>query len=156
MSGRSQIWSAAFESILKHPLLGYGYAAFWSVLNGEMSNIVVATGWVVTGAHNGFLNVWIELGAVGLALVIATFVKAGKDALTCFKSNRSKSIDWYIGILFLTIVYNMDERTLVAQQNLTWMLFIIACVGLSEAARKVRAVTPLAIRANLLNNSAAA
>ena len=49
---------------------GYGFDAFWSLLNGEASRVFAATGWVVTSAHSGFLNVALELGLMGLALVL--------------------------------------------------------------------------------------
>jgi exopolysaccharide production protein ExoQ len=134
ISGRSQIWSAIVASILRHPIGGYGFDAFWSLLHGEASNIFASTGWVVTGAHNGFLNVGLELGLVGLVLVAATFVRAFCDAGIAFHPGRSTYVDWCVGIVFLTLIYNLDERTIMATQYLLWILYIIACVGLARAA----------------------
>jgi len=138
ISGRSQIWSAIIVSILRHPLGGYGFDAFWSLLQGEASNIFASTGWVVTGAHNGFLNVGLELGLVGVALIVATFVRAFRDAGIAFRPGRSRHVDWYIGIVFLTLIYNLDERTIMATQYLLWILYIVACIGLARAAANQR------------------
>ena len=143
ISGRSQIWSAIIASILRHPIGGYGFDAFWSLLQGEASNIFASTGWVVTGAHNGFLNVGLELGLVGLALVVATFLNAFRHADLAFRPGRSSYVDWCIGIVFLTLIYNLDERTIMATQYLLWILYIVACFGLSQAAAKPRLETAI-------------
>ncbi|WP_161557574.1 O-antigen ligase family protein [Acidisarcina polymorpha] len=137
VSGRTQIWKAVTESILRHPIGGYGFDAFWSLFYGEASHIFAATGWVVTSAHNGFLNVTLELGIVGLVLVSGTFVAVFRHAAIAFAPGRSSYIEWCIGIVFLTLVYNLDERTLMATQYLPWILYILACVGLKKASRLV-------------------
>ena len=49
-------------------------------------------------------------------------------------AGHSPYIDWCIGIIFLTVVYNLDERTLMATQYLPWILYIVACTGLRSAA----------------------
>ena len=80
------------------------------------------------------MNVALELGLVGLALVGLTLVQACRHAMAAFRPGHSEYVDWCIGIIFLTIVYNLDERTLMAPQYLPWILYIVACVGLREAA----------------------
>ncbi len=133
-SGRAQIWSAISASILRRPLGGYGFDAFWSLLQDEASRVFASAGWVVTSAHNGFLNVALELGLVGLVLVLVTFIQACRHANAAFYPGHSYYVDWCIGIVFLTVVYNLDERTLMATQYLPWILYIIACTGLRRAA----------------------
>jgi len=105
-------------------------------MHAEASRIFAAAGWVVTSAHNGFLNVGLELGLIGLALVWVTFVQAFRNANAVFYPGHSGYIDWCIGIVFLTLVYNLDERTLMATQYLPWVLYIVACTALREAAWK--------------------
>jgi O-antigen ligase len=135
-SGRAQIWGAIVDSILRRPWGGYGFDAFWSMLNGEATRVFSATGWVVTSAHNGFLNVALELGLVGLALVLLTLAQACRHAVAAFRPGHSPYVDWCIGIVFLTVLYNLDERTFMAPQYLPWILYIVACVGLRKAARQ--------------------
>ena len=139
-SGRAQIWTAVLAAISRHPIGGYGFDAFWSLLYGEASRVFASTGWVVTSAHNGFLNVGLELGLVGLALVGFTFAQAARRAGVAFHSQRSPYVDWCIGLVFLTLIYNLDERTLMATQYLPWVLYIVACTGLERASRESRRV----------------
>jgi exopolysaccharide production protein ExoQ len=133
-SGRVQIWGAIIASVFRRPLGGYGFDAFWSLLQGEATRVFASAGWVVTSAHNGFLNVALELGLVGLALVLVTFIQACRYANAAFHPGRSPYVDWCISIVFLTVVYNLDERTLMATQYLPWILYIIAFRGLRAAA----------------------
>jgi O-antigen ligase len=134
LSGRTAIWGAILASVLRRPVGGYGFDAFWSLLHGEAARVFASTGWVVTSAHNGFLNLALELGLVGVALVIVTLLQACRHASAAFRPDHSPYVDWCIGIVFLTVVYNLDERTLMAPQYLPWILYIVACVGLRRAA----------------------
>jgi len=133
-SGRVEIWAAIIASIFRRPLTGFGFDAFWSKLTGEATRVFAATGWVVTSAHSGFLNIALELGFIGLALVLLTFAQAFRHANAALRAGHSGYVDWCIGIVFLTVVYNLDERTLMATQYLPWILYIIACAGLRRGA----------------------
>jgi exopolysaccharide production protein ExoQ len=136
LSGRIQIWQAILESISRQPWLGYGFDAFWSTLSGEATQVFAATGWVVTSAHSGYLNVALELGLVGFALVMLTLLQAWRHAAVALRPGRSPYFDWCLGIIFLTTIYNLDERTVMAPQSLPWIFFIVACVGLRSAAHR--------------------
>lgn len=135
LSGREQIWNAISASILRRPLGGYGFDAFWSLTGGEASRVFASAGWVVTSAHNGFLNVGLELGLIGVALVSVVLLQAVRHAGKAFHPGHSRYIEWCIGIVFLTVIYNLDERTLMATQYLPWILFIVACVGLQRESQ---------------------
>lgn len=138
LTGRTDIWGAVMESIMKRPILGYGYGGFWWGTHGEAYNIDSRVGWMVPYAHNGFLDIWLELGAVGLALVIATFIKAIRDGMRSLRGERSFYVQWCLSIVFLTVLYNLDEGTLLAQTELVWVLYVVACTGLAMEAKRIR------------------
>jgi O-antigen ligase len=138
LTGRTGIWQAVIASAMKHPILGYGYAAFWMGLQGESANASLSSRWLVTSAHNGFLEVWLSLGAVGLGLVMFTFIRVIRDAIVCFLLKNNPYLRWYICIVFLTIVLSFDEGELVVPNNFVWILYMLACLGLAEAAKRVR------------------
>jgi exopolysaccharide production protein ExoQ len=137
-SGRTNIWQAVFDAVMQRPLLGYGYAAFWQGLQGASSNIILTLGWAVPHAHNGFLEVWLQLGFVGLSLLIVTLVVAIRDFSVCFTPTRPRVIDWYAGILIVVVLYNFAEPSLVAERSLAWVLYVTACVGLRRSAMAMR------------------
>ena len=138
LTGRTAIWQASMPLIMKHPILGYGYKAFWRGYQGESASVSFATHWAVTSAHNAFLEVWLTLGAVGVALVAYSLLRAIRDAFVCLRAGKSPYLGWYASIVFLTIVTSADEGELLIPNGLMWILYILACIGLSEGARSIR------------------
>ena len=138
LTGRTEIWQALIPVIMKHPIVGYGYRAFWRGYEGESASVAYANHWAVTSAHNGFLEVWLTLGAVGVILVVYSLLRAIRDACVCLRAGRCPYLGWYACIIFLVIVTSVDEGELVMPNNLMWILYMIACVGLSEGARRSR------------------
>jgi exopolysaccharide production protein ExoQ len=141
LSGRVPLWTGVLTAIFKRPLLGYGYDAFWHQgLQGEVLNIFAVTHFEIFQAQNGFLEVWLELGVVGLALMLWTLVQAAQDATACLRDGDLSSTRWYIGLLVITVIYNVDETFFTLANSLPWLLFMVACVGLAQEARRVRSL----------------
>ncbi len=67
LTGRTAIWHEVWLAILHRPLLGYGFSAFWRGAQPPSWDVVVALRFILFHAHNGFLEIWLELGAGGLA-----------------------------------------------------------------------------------------
>lgn len=72
LTGRTGIWQTALEYIAKEPLTGYGYGS------GVYAGFVVEVGRLhgVHDAHNGYLDLLLGAGAIGLALFMAVVVVA--------------------------------------------------------------------------------
>jgi exopolysaccharide production protein ExoQ len=139
LTGRTVLWSLAFDEALKRPFMGYGYRAFWAGLRGESANVSLSAGWIVPAAHDGFLDLWLGLGVVGVFLVVCSMSRAVRDGYTCFRAGASPAAEWYLCIVFLTVVANIAELTLMVPRHLAWIMYVIACAGLSQEARGVRA-----------------
>jgi exopolysaccharide production protein ExoQ len=139
MSGRLPLWKAVIASAAKRPLLGYGYAAFWTGLRGESLSIYMTTHFEIYQAQNGVLEVWLELGIVGTVLLLSTLIRAAKDALICLQYDCTAITNWYISLIVLTVVYNIDETFFASAHSLPWLLYILACTGLADRARMLRA-----------------
>jgi exopolysaccharide production protein ExoQ len=138
LTGRTSIWKLTLLSIMKAPILGYGFQAFWHGLQGESANVTLGDSWGVPAAHDGYLEVWLGLGALGLGLVICAILKAYRDGYICYRSHRLKSVEWYLCIIWLTLVSNVAETTLLVPHDMGWIMFVMACVGLNEEARRGR------------------
>jgi O-antigen ligase len=138
LTGRTDLWKSVVISGMKHPFLGFGYDAFWSVMQGEVANIAFAMHWAPMYAHNGFLDVWLTLGALGLAMVVYSMLRALRDAFICLSREWTPFVGWYLCIIVLTILYNLSEGTLMRPNNLGWVMYVMACVGLNNEKRRVR------------------
>jgi O-antigen ligase len=143
LTQRTVIWAAAWEAVTKQALLGYGYSAFWTGLQGPSQDITLIAGWSLQQAQNGFLDLWLQLGIASMAIIALMVALAAKDAGRSFRrSPHSAYVRWCIVVLFCTFVYNIGESTL-GLPRLTWFMVLIACVGLSQTAQAGRS-TPLA------------
>ena len=134
LTGRTGIWVAVTDSIAKRPLLGYGYQAFWLGLEGESYRVILAVSWVLAQAQNGFLDVMLEMGVLGLVIVLLVFGFAFRDAVVCLLRSRDdihlRAVEWYLTIVLLTLIYNLDESFLFDPKHLGSLIFLLACVGL--------------------------
>jgi O-antigen ligase len=137
LSGRTDMWALLLQSAQKRPLLGYGYAAFWTGMDGESGQFYMATHWFVAYAHNGFLEILLQVGLIGLAAVVFMIVKAIADAFVCVRNENSEGIDWLVGLLFLTLLYNLDEGTILYPHSLVSVFFVITCGGLTMARARI-------------------
>ena len=132
LTGRTQIWEGVTQAIAKRPSLGYGYSAFWLGMKGESANVVVAARWIVPAAHNGLLDLWLQLGSVGLLLFGLALVWGCKEAFCCLTRVGGVPVEWCAGIMLLTVLYNVDESSLMIPGELLWMMFTLAFVMLRD------------------------
>jgi exopolysaccharide production protein ExoQ len=138
LTGRTVIYSAVLESISKHPLLGYGFGAFWR-FNPESLNIALRVNWINIGyAENGLLDLWLQIGAVGLGLVVFMFAKAIRQAARLIRSPYyTPRIGWFSTLILLELVTNIATGWLMAGDSLDWLLTLVACIGLAREVRNI-------------------
>jgi exopolysaccharide production protein ExoQ len=131
-TGRTIIWDFANYEISRRPLIGWGYQSFWLV-GPDAPSIVDAPGFVkaMPNAHNGYKDTMLELGYVGLALLL-TFITATLHAIGRV-AKRDLTRAWLLLSLALyVIIYNFLESLWMRGFEVLWVLFLIVAV---EAAR---------------------
>jgi len=139
LTGRTKIWNLVLASAMRRPLLGYGYRAFWHGLQGESANVALADRWIVPAAHNGFLDLWLGLGIIGVGLVVYSMFRAVQNGVVCLQRGSSRPAEWFLCLIWLTLISNIAELTLMVPNDLAWIMYVLACVGLSQAAKRCRA-----------------
>jgi exopolysaccharide production protein ExoQ len=124
-SARTIIWDFVFDEIGRRPLLGWGYQSFWLV-GRDGPSIVDASGWVtlMPNAHNGYLDTMLELGPVGLALLVivimTTLHAIGRVA------NRDPARAWVmLSLAIFMIFHNLLETSWMHGSELGWMTFAL-------------------------------
>lgn len=150
LTGRTEIWDAVMTSIAKRPFLGYGYQAFWLGFKGESYRIILTVTWALGQAQNGFLDTTLEMGGTGLAIVLLIFGFAFRDGFSCLLRSRDhgvlRSVEWYLIIVILTLIYNLDESFLFEPKHLGSMMFVLACVGLKIERMRLQEATYTHVR----------
>lgn len=69
LTGRTDVWPAVLQAIARHPVLGYGWDGLWHENDPTTNEMWRAAGFKMYHAHDGFLEILLELGVVGLFVV---------------------------------------------------------------------------------------
>jgi O-antigen ligase len=73
---RIEIWHFAADKALERPILGYGFNSSRDVPNGDAVSAFLPPGKPIIPLHphNGFLQIWLELGAPGVMIAMVLLV----------------------------------------------------------------------------------
>lgn len=74
LTGREGIWSLVWAKASEHPLIGWGFSTPWLPSDPAFDGWIVDHGETVMQAHNMWLDVFFQLGAVGVVLMATTFL----------------------------------------------------------------------------------
>ena len=141
MTKRTILWAGLIPSIMKQPLLGYGFMAFWQGLRGESANVGLIMNWPgISYAENGVIELCLELGAIGVGLYLLVFLRAVKDAVYCFRKKPSPNVMWYISLVFLLAISNVAGGVLLSPVDLKFLLPMVAFMGLRREAQRIRSL----------------
>ena len=122
LTDRTVLW----EDVLKvkiNPIFGAGFESFW--LGERFQKFAESRWWQPNQAHNGYLETYLNLGLVGLflmvGLLIATFWKSRRELLKNFEFGRFR-----LGFLAAVVVYNWTEASFKALHPIWFVFYIIA------------------------------
>jgi O-antigen ligase len=147
LTGRTQLWDFVQGMIDQSPLHGYGYNAFFD-LPGLQEHLLALVGWPAPNAHNGFLEVWLGLGIVGLMLtltfLLGAFVRAARVVV-----RDPKSVPACFAFFSLSVYLwrNFSESDLLDQSGPSWILAVLASLMLNTLPLPVRPMPPRVARA---------
>jgi len=107
---------------LIHPLLGYGYGSFWGGASTEFDSVLRQIHWIPMYAHNGYLEVMIDLGLIGLVLVCWFLVRGGIHAVRQADFRETVQDLFPLTLLVYYLIRNMTECTLLYLTSFEWAL----------------------------------
>ncbi len=83
LNGRTSLWAMLWPMIDARPVLGYGFAGFWSTL--DSAPVRDAVGWNLRGAHSGWVETLLAGGVVGAVLWLACWIGVAARALAALR-----------------------------------------------------------------------
>jgi O-antigen ligase len=103
LTGRDVIWPMLIKIGMQQPVFGFGYGSFF---RGDetlwVSNLI---GWKAFHAHNGFLQIFLETGLVGLSIVVVFLI----DLILRMIKSKNYKLLFFLPTIF---VYNFSEAGL--------------------------------------------
>jgi len=130
LTGRTDLWHALLLSIAKRPWLGYGFNAFW-MEKGESLSVVQQVDWMAKSGHNGFVDVTLDVGILGLSILIVGYLVFWRRALRLLRRTREVVPIWLCTYLTFMLVYNLTESAILAQNNIFWVVYASTAVSVS-------------------------
>jgi exopolysaccharide production protein ExoQ len=121
LTDRTLIWNTVLSQHT-NPIIGTGYESFW--LGPRLPAI-----WAVVGnineAHNGYLDIYLNLGAIGL-LVLAAFLMASYRTIckrmTTFPALAS------LGMAIWTVLLFYDVTEVAFKTGLLWLTLLLGAI----------------------------
>lgn len=124
LTGRTDIWASLMRKVADRPWTGYGYGAFWGKDSAPADWVRKETQWPVPSAHNGWIDLLVQLGwpgavLVGTLMALTTLVTLIRSTVAGVREGW-----WALGFLAAFIALSLSESILLTHQSLPWVLFL--------------------------------
>jgi len=122
---RTLIWNTVL-SVHSNPLVGTGYESFW--LGPRLKQVWQAAG-TINEAHNGYLEVYLNLGSVGVFLLVLLLIASYSTICKKFAISPKLAL-LNLSIWTIAVFYNMTEAAF--KFHLMWFTFLLAGIDIQE------------------------
>lgn len=147
LNGRLPIWELAIEKGYEQPWLGYGYRGFWT---SEASDSILYNSWaalleefatreIAFHAHNGLIDMFLELGLIGLFLFLLNFFYMTQRIIILLLSSRAIEYLWmlsFIGICFITNI--TESQIILSSTNTFWIVYVSVAISSAFDFRQMK------------------
>ncbi len=127
LSGRTDIWEALVSYAKDTGYAGAGYGSFWDI--GAFSPIYsYGNTWVIklSQGHNGYLDLLVTIGAVGLVVAIATTLVWPLVQLLSTRSAEGPRGAMVLAMIVFAAGHNGTETSLLDRDTLTYVMHMVA------------------------------
>jgi exopolysaccharide production protein ExoQ len=147
LTGRIPMWNAVLSAIGRHPWLGYGYDVFWHNYSIDLAKMKYTLQFLPFHAHNGYLDILLSIGVVGLVVFLGGFVTYAWRAGKLLQSDEIRGAKWPLFVLLFFAVYNLATSALLRPMTFFWIPYVTIYVslGLLKVEERKEALAELPI-----------
>jgi len=124
LTGRTELWQLVLK-LSGNPLVGTGFESFW--LGWRKDAIWDAFWWHPNEAHNGYLEIYLNLGYVGVALFAIVIAAGYRNALRVFRRDPTAGA-LCVAYFLAGLVFSLTEAGF-RMMNPVWTAFLIAIMA---------------------------
>ena len=123
LTDRDVLWKVLL-GMHTNPWIGTGFESFW--LGNRLEYISDIMSWIPNEAHNGYLEIYLNLGIIGLILLTPIILFGNKIIINKFEDNVKFKI---LGMVFLVVLlfYNVTEAAFKGA-NIIWNIFLFMII----------------------------
>ncbi|MCO6434650.1 MAG: O-antigen ligase family protein, partial [Nitrosomonas nitrosa] len=122
LTGRIDLWKDLID-MDTHPLIGSGYEIFW--LGDRAEQLWAMYYWHPNQAHNGYLETYLNLGWIGLLLLIGVIISAYQKCNTKFRLEHGYG-KFQMTFLTIVLLYNATEAAFHGVHLMCFSFFLVA------------------------------
>ncbi|MBW4573312.1 MAG: O-antigen ligase family protein [Tolypothrix carrinoi HA7290-LM1] len=131
LTGRLPMWHFIFTQLEERPWLGFGRGAFWA--KGSKFAIAagqaVSEGYLPPHAHNGYIDLILDSGLIGLSLFIISFILVYNRALKFAYGSKNPEDYWPLAVLLFLTLNNMMESYFSRLANIYFVMYITTALS---------------------------
>jgi O-antigen ligase len=128
LSGRTALWNQLL-GMAGNPLYGTGFESFW--LGQRLEKLWGMYWWHPNEAHNGYLEVFLNLGWTGVALIGLVMVTGYRNVVVAFR-REPDAASLRLTYFVVAATYNFTEAGFRMMDPI-WIIFLMAITVVPEA-----------------------
>ncbi len=146
LSGRSDIWGCAMAAA-NNRVIGTGFESFWNANAPRVSRCLVSRGFLdmsnLVSAHDGYIEVYLDLGLVGLCLLLSVLISGYRRAVDAFRRNRELG-SLVLAYIITGVFYNITEAgfRLMSPSWVFPLLAVVTATGVTVGLYSERSKVP--------------
>lgn len=128
LTDRTEIWSLLYGMVAS-PLIGTGFESFW--LGPRLEAVWKVYSWGPNQAHNGYIEVFLNLGWIGVALLAVVIATGYMTVFSAFRK-RLPLGDLMLAYFVVGVIYNFTEAALFRMMAPAWIVLLLAMIKVPE------------------------
>jgi exopolysaccharide production protein ExoQ len=128
LTGRTEVWQVILP-FAQDPLFGSGYESFW--LGDRLMKIGSMTSLGINEAHNGYLEIYLNLGWVGLILLGLVIATGFRKVILAVRDDPATG-KLRLAYAVLPLIYNFTEAVF-KMMSPVWIFFLLAIMAVPKA-----------------------
>lgn len=132
LSGRTEIWEAVIPAV-PNSMVGAGFESFWISPNVQIfQRTLLASNWYsalvkdLNEAHNGYIEVYLNLGWIGLSLIALIVIGGYRRSCVAFQQDHELG-SLFIAYIAILTAYSATEAGF-RMLSPSWIFMLIAIV----------------------------
>lgn len=128
LTERTYLWGDLLSQV-RNPIFGTGFESFW--LGPRLKEIWLLNPWRPNEAHDGYLEVFLNLGWMGVGLLAFVIAAGYRNVLRSWRAGDSTG-SLRLAYFLVGIVFNFTEAAFFRMMAPVWIFFLLAITNVPE------------------------
>jgi exopolysaccharide production protein ExoQ len=129
LTGRTEIWNLVL-GMTGNSLLGTGFESFW--LGSRLQTMWSIYWWHPNEAHNGYIEIFLDLGWMGVALLAVLLLTGLRNTLTAVHQ-QAEAGGLMLAYFVIVLIYNFTESAF-RELDPIWFVLLLSVIAVQESS----------------------